>query len=92
MNKEIILQLIKDYIVVSVVANNFRKIGFASEILDLNLPTTILKLLEIKISDENLGVYLEMYDRLTKIDFEDSTELDCLTNEIYDYLLTLKKE
>jgi hypothetical protein len=91
--KTLILALIKDNLKNVRLLNGLQKLGFGCEHYFLHLPDLVTQLMEISFEDdEELGNYICYFDKVDEIDFDNSSELEILANEIYDYLLTLKKE
>jgi hypothetical protein len=86
----IIKSLIKDELLNSKLIIGLSNIGVCAEHFTLNLSNTILKIVEVKLNDEEFDRYDKMFEEVLNIDIEDNKALNELSEKIYKYLMKLK--
>lgn len=90
--KELLIQLIKDDLVIQSLINSFEAIGFYSEDYCLDLGDTIFKILGIDDNEELFELYLKKCKKMGKPNiFRNKKLLGRFSEDIYEMLITHKQ-
>lgn len=92
MRKEYILACIKDCLINVKLVNSLENLHLSSEDYYIELPETILSILQIKVTDDIFEKYLEQYKKVGDIDvISDVESVNNLVDEIYAYIIGLSQ-
>lgn len=90
--KELIKSLIKDYLISTKLVVGLQDLGLEALLnYDLMLADTLLRLMDISLTDKQHEHYIKLYEQVMTIDVKkDDNELNKLTDSIFNHLLELK--
>lgn len=83
---KIIKRLILDNLINSKLVRALNRVGLDAFNYHVEIPETILSLMEIKMSDDDFGSYLKMYHKVDEINISEEEKLKVLVDEIYNHL------
>lgn len=88
--KEQLLALIQSNIIITKLLISLNKIGLDPSNYYSNLSVTILKIMNIKLNEEQFDEYEDLYDNAMNIDIHNKKHLQKLAETIHSHLLKFK--